>query len=64
MTRDELAKIPRLTADQVLAGVPGGVGYEHRVLLAVECAMNIEWWRGFYAGFDGNVKSADIPSFT
>lgn len=50
MTRDELAKIPRQTADEILTAVPGGQGYEARVALQVEAHLNIEWWRGYYAG--------------
>jgi hypothetical protein len=41
--------IPRKTAKQILNDVPGGLGYETRVETAIECAMNIEWWRGYYA---------------
>lgn len=50
MTRDDLAKIPRQTADEILTAVPGGQGYEARVALQVEAHLNIEWWRGYYAG--------------
>lgn len=49
MTEDQIKAIPRRTAEQVLVAVPGGPGYEHRVLLAVEIAMNEEWWRGYWA---------------
>jgi hypothetical protein len=50
MTLDELTAIPRKNAEEVLIGVPGGQGYEQRVKVAVEVAMNIEWWRGYHAG--------------
>lgn len=52
MTREDLSKIPRVEAAEMLVNIPAGPGYEHRVLLAVESAMNIEWWRGHYAGYD------------
>lgn len=50
MTRNELDKIPRKTAVALLAGIPAGPGYDKRVDVAVEVAMNVEWWRGYYAG--------------
>lgn len=50
MKRSDLDKIPRRSAEDVLIGVPGGQGYEARVMLAVEAAMSEEWWRGYYAG--------------
>jgi hypothetical protein len=48
MTRAQLSAIPRKTAAEILAAIPGGPGYDDRVLLAMEEAMNLEWWRGFY----------------
>lgn len=50
MTEEQLAALPRRTAGEILAAIPGGPGYDDRVLLAVEGAMNLEWWRGYYAG--------------
>lgn len=50
MTREELSAIPRKTAREILASIPGGRGYDDRVMVAIECAMNTEWWRGFHAG--------------
>lgn len=46
MERDELAKIERKDAIAVYRdSLDKGV-------MSVEEAMNIEWWRGFYAGVD------------
>lgn len=50
MTEDELVKIPRRSPDEILNAIPGGPGYKQRVLLQLECHMNIEWWRGYHAG--------------
>ena len=50
MTKEQIDAIPRKEARQLLAQIPAGQGYDDRVLLAVEQAMNLEWWRGFYAG--------------
>lgn len=49
MTRDQIDAIPRVEARQLLARVPAGPRYDDRVLLAVEQAMNLEWWRGYHA---------------
>ena len=49
MTREQIDAIPRKEARQLLASIPAGQGYDNRVLLAVEQAMNLEWWRGYYA---------------
>lgn len=47
---------PRKEARQLLAEIPGGPGYDNRVVLAVECAMNLEWWRGHHsAGRDDKI---------
>ena len=50
MEREQIDAIPRVGARQLLARVPAGPGYDDRVLLAVEQAMNLEWWRGYHAG--------------
>lgn len=52
MTREQLRAIARRDASGVIASVPGGTGYDTRVVMAVEIAMNQEWWRGYYAGID------------
>ncbi len=44
--------MPLRTAQEILNAIPGGPGYEARVELALEVAMNTEWWRGFYAPRD------------
>ena len=49
MTLDDLQKYPRKTARELLASVAAGRGYDDRLLIAVECAMNLEWWRGYNA---------------
>lgn len=49
MTKEQIDAIPRVEARKLLASIPAGVGYDDRVLLAVEQAMNLEWWRGFHA---------------
>lgn len=48
MTKEQIDAIPRVEARQLLARVPAGHGYDDRVLLAVEQAMNMEWWRGYW----------------
>lgn len=50
MTEDQVDAIPRKDARQWLAQIPAGQGYDDRVLFVLEQAMNLEWWRGFYAG--------------
>lgn len=50
MTKEQIDAIPRKDARQWLAQVEAGSGYDDRVLLAIEQAMNLEWWRGYYAG--------------
>lgn len=52
MTRNEINAIPRKTASQLLSEIPAGGGYERRVELAVEQALNLEWWRGYHAASD------------
>lgn len=52
MTRAQLRAAARRDASGVIASVPGGAGYDNRVVMAVELAMNQEWWRGYYAGID------------
>lgn len=49
MTKEQIDAIPRKKARELLASIPGGRGYDDRVLLAVEQAMNLEWWRGYHA---------------
>jgi hypothetical protein len=49
MTKEQLAASPRQTAHELLTAIPGGPGYERRVELAVESALNVEWWRGYHA---------------
>jgi len=48
MNREEIDAIPRVEARKLLASIPLGRGYDDRVLLAVEQAMNLEWWRGYH----------------
>lgn len=55
MEKEQIDAIPRKEARELLASIPGGRGYDDRVLLAVEQAMNLEWWRGYYAAL------ADMP---
>lgn len=54
MTKEQIDAVPRVEARQLLARIPMGRGYEDRILLAVEQAMNLEWWRGY--------RAATIPS--
>lgn len=49
MTKEQIDAIPRKEARQLLAEIPFGVGYDDRILLAVEQALNLEWWRGYHA---------------
>jgi hypothetical protein len=57
MTREELAATPRKTAEEVILSVPLGPGTEQRTRVAVESAMNTEWWRGYRAA---QAKAAEI----
>ena len=45
MTREQLNRTVRKQAAELLANVP-----DNQVRIAVEKAMNQEWWRGYYAG--------------
>lgn len=49
MTQEELAKIPRKTARELLSEIQALGGSDRRVLQIIESAMNLEWWRGYYA---------------
>lgn len=49
MTREQIDQIPRVEARTLMARIPAGPGYDDRCLVAVECAMNLEWWRGYHA---------------
>ena len=51
MTKEQIDKIPRKKARELLASIPAGRGYDDRVLLAVEEVMNLEWWRGYHAAY-------------
>jgi hypothetical protein len=55
MTKDEVDAIPRVTASQLMAQIPAGRGYDDRVDLAVEQALNLEWWRGYHAALATSV---------
>lgn len=57
MTKDEIDAIPRKQARQLLAEIPAGHLYDERVLRAVESALNLEWWRGYYAAKQGSEAS-------
>jgi hypothetical protein len=50
MTREQIAAIPRLTVDEMLAAIPAGPGYHDRQLAALESALNVQWWRGYHSG--------------
>jgi hypothetical protein len=60
MTKEEIHAIPRKEARQLLAQIPLGRGFDDRLLLAVEQAMNLEWWRGYHAA----PKLSDDETFT
>jgi hypothetical protein len=60
MTQDEVEAIPRKTARQVMASVPAGRGYDDRLLLAVEQAMNLEWWRGYHAALRSRTTQTGV----
>lgn len=57
MTKEEIDAIPRRTAREILASVPGGRGYDDRVMAAIEQAMNLEWWRGWHAAVVGQIAA-------
>lgn len=59
MTKEQVDAIPRKEAGDIIASVPAGRGYDDRVTLAVAVAMNLEWWRGYYAG----QADAPLPRF-
>jgi hypothetical protein len=50
MTEEQLAKIPRLSVEEISASIPGGIGHHQRTMVALEAHANVEWWRGYYAG--------------
>lgn len=52
MDREQTFAIERKDARKLLAEIPMGKGYDDRVLLAIEQALNLEWWRGYYAAKD------------
>ena len=54
MTKEQIDAIPRIEAETLLAQIPGGRGYDWRVTMAVERAMNLEWWRGYWSAKTDN----------
>lgn len=51
MTPTQLAKVPRRDAARIIEDAQvGRVGGGDRLHLAIETALNEEWWRGFHAG--------------
>lgn len=60
MTEEQLARIPRRNASEVVTAVPGGLRYEERLEAAIEAWANEEWWRGFHAGH----READVDDQT
>ena len=52
MTRAQLAQCANETAADLFARVPMGKGYYERIEVAVETALNVQWWRGYYAAVD------------
>ena len=57
MTKEEIDAIPRKEARQLLAQIPLGRGFDDRLLLAVEQAMSLEWWRGYHAAHTDGERS-------
>lgn len=51
-TREQIAALPRRSAREIVALVAGGLGYHERLTIAIEEAINQEWWRGYFAGID------------
>lgn len=64
MTPQTLATIRRKTATEVIESVPLGPGVSHRINIAVEVAMNEEWWRGYYAGVGVAGRDPNPPQIT
>lgn len=59
MEREQLAKIIRKDPAQVAQSIAGET--PGRAELKIACAMNEEWWRGFYAGQDSaGVRALDF----
>jgi len=48
MTKAQLREMPRRTAAELLLALADGPE-KQRLLIAVECALNYEWWHGRYA---------------
>ncbi len=51
MTREELSKIERKTPAEITADIMNTSRVQD-IQIAVECAMNQEWWRGYHAALD------------
>lgn len=57
MTREQLARIPRKGAGTVLDEVCARLGVQEPApagwpIVLIECELNLEWWRGYYAAID------------
>jgi hypothetical protein len=46
MTKEDLERIPRVTAAELLAQL--ATGWPRQEVL-IESALNVEWWRGYHA---------------
>lgn len=57
MTRDDLAKYPRKTAKEILAEARLGALPTRSLELLVECALNLEWWRGYHAATSQTIST-------
>jgi hypothetical protein len=52
MTKEQLAALPRISAEELLMAISVALSpsQEKQLLIAVEGAMSQEWWRGYHAG--------------
>ena len=53
MTPEQVASTPRKSAEEIANGVPEGLPpnlTRLHLMIEIESALNLEWWRGYYAG--------------
>ncbi len=50
MTKDQIDAIPRRTVRELFDEVDPECRYANQLIAVFESAVNLEWWRGYYAG--------------
>ena len=59
MTQEQLDAIQRMSASELLGELPDGP-QKRRLLLTLESALNIEWWRGYRARTQQEVEEGRV----